>query len=540
MGFELGWFGRCTCLAFLIVLSFQTITVKAQTVTISSDEPGNALAHLRLYVNQVKNLKISTPVSDVSIGEPDIADIVAISNRQLNVTGKKPGKTNILLYDTAKKLIGVIDVDVSEPINPEARAKRLLEAELRAAAQAPDVQISEVGGKVVVHGGRLDAPAVNRVMAAAPNGAINAVGVRPNQQVMVQVRFVEVNRSAIRAVGIRWQGIVNNRAAGVVGSRGNSSALGEAGLLAGSGVRPGGPVVPGAAAAGVVNNALGLLSNVSPTANILVQLVNTGSASLDVMLSALEQQGVVRRLAEPNLVALSGEEAMFLAGGEFPVPVAQPGGAGAVPVITVQWKEYGVRLHFVPTVLSSGVISMRIEPEVSDLDYENGTEISGIRIPSILSRRTRTTVELREGQAFAISGLIQSKDIRVIEQVPWLGSVPVLGALFRSSEFQKQETELVAIITPYLVKPVPPGNKDPRLKTPIDNMLVGNDLDTVLGGKLEIPKTQPTYITPTGAEQNVMGGMAPGAPAISPDPPAPPPPDPLTAAIQNLFGGSGQ
>ena len=516
----------------LLCILFVYTDAHSQSISVSASGNSGVLGRATLSVNKSKNIKISVPFSDVSVGASDIADVIPISDRQLNVIGKKVGSTNILLYDNNKQLIGTIDILV----NADNQA---LAEKLRYAAAAPGIQVRDVEGKVVLHGGNLDSPTVNRVMNAAPSGAINALGTRTNQQVMVQVRFVEVNRSAIRALGIRWQGIVNNRMAGSVGTTGASSALGAAGLNPGAATRAGGPIVPGAAASGVVANALGLVSRVSPTATILAQLVNTGSASLDVVVSALEEQGVVRRLAEPNLVALSGEEAMFLAGGEFPIPVAQPGGAGAVPVITVQWKEYGVRLHFVPTVLSSDIISMRIEPEVSDLDYVNSVEISGIKVPAILSRRTRTTVELREGQAFAISGLIQTKDTRTLDQVPWLGSVPVLGSLFRSTEFQKDETELVALITPYLVKPVPPGNKDPRLKTPFDNALVGNDLDTVIGGKLEVQKSQPTYVSPTGAEQVVAGGMAPGAPVINSEPEQVASPDPISSSLRSFFGGFG-
>lgn len=502
----------------------------SQTVVESQDRGSGSLAHVTVTLNKSKNLKLSVPFSDVSVGSPDIADIVPISDRQLNVIGKRPGVTNILVYDSGKQLIGVIDVTVKSD-------NQALAEGLRYAARAPGVEVREVEGKVVVSGGRLDSPAVSRVMDVAPTGSINALGTKMNQQVLVQVRFVEVNRTAVRALGIRWQGIVNNRLAGVVGRNGPNSLLNSNGLVAGQPTRVGGPIVPGGAASGSVLNAIGVLSQASPTATILAQLINTGTASLDVVVSALEEQGVIRRLAEPNLVALSGEEAMFLAGGEIPVPVAQPGGAGSVPVITVQWKEYGVRLHFVPTVLNSGIISMRIEPEVSDLDYANAVTISGITVPAINSRRTRTTVELREGQAFAISGLIQSRDVRNLDQVPWLGTVPVLGALFRSTEFAKEETELVALITPYLVRPVPPGNKDPRLKTPFDNVLAGNDLDGVIGGKLEIPKTRPTYITPTGAEQDVLGGMSPGAPAINPEAPPAPAPDPLSNTINGFFSG---
>jgi pilus assembly protein CpaC len=483
----------------------------AQTFTATPSREGRSPV-ITITKNKSKELKTNVPFSDVTVGNPEIADVIPISDRQLNVVGKQAGQTNILLYNENKGLIGAIDVIVKpNAVNLNTNA-----------LGAPRLQVSEVDGKVLVHGGDVDAPTASRVMQAVP-GAINAMRIKPNQQVMVQVRFVEVNRGAVRGLGIRWQGIVNNRAAGVVGNYTEKSQLFSNGLQGGSPTRPGGPVVPDGAIGSAVRNALGLVTSASPTATILAQLVNTGTASLDVVVSAMEQQGVLRRLAEPNLVALSGEEAMFLAGGEFPVPVVQPGGAGGVPVITVQWKEYGVRLRFVPTVLSTGIISMRIEPEVSDLDYANSVEVSGFVIPSIVSRRTRTTVELREGQAFAISGLIQTKDRRALDQVPWLGSVPVLGALFRSTEFQKEETELVVLITPNLVRPVPPGNKDPRLKTPFDSVLSGNDLDTVIGGKLEIPKTPPTYIEPSGAEQSVMGGMAPGAPVVEPPPPSAPP-----------------
>lgn len=485
----------------------------AQTFTATPSREGRSPV-ITITKNKSKELKTNVPFSDVTVGNPEIADVIPISERQLNVVGKQAGQTNILLYNENKGLIGAIDVIVKpDAVKPDLNTGAL---------GAPRLQVSEVNGKVLVHGGDVDAPTASRVMQAVP-GAINAMRIKPNQQVMVQVRFVEVNRGAVRGLGIRWQGIVNNRAAGVVGNYTERSQLFSNGLQGGSPTRPGGPVVPDGAIGSAVRNALGLVTSASPTATILAQLVNTGTASLDVVVSAMEAQGVLRRLAEPNLVALSGEEAMFLAGGEFPVPVVQPGGAGGVPVITVQWKEYGVRLRFVPTVLSTGIISMRIEPEVSDLDYANSVEVSGFVIPSIVSRRTRTTVELREGQAFAISGLIQTKDRRALDQVPWLGSVPVLGALFRSTEFQKEETELVVLITPNLVRPVPPGNKDPRLKTPFDSVLSGNDLDTVIGGKLEIPKTQPTYIEPSGAEQSVMGGMAPGAPVVEPPPPSVPP-----------------
>jgi pilus assembly protein CpaC len=308
----------------------------AQTFTATPSREGRSPV-ITITKNKSKELKTNVPFSDVTVGNPEIADVIPISDRQLNVVGKQAGQTNILLYNENKGLIGAIDVIVKpNAVKPDLNTSAL---------GAPRLQVSEVDGKVLVHGGDVDAPTASRVMQAVP-GAINAMRIKPNQQVMVQVRFVEVNRGAVRGLGIRWQGIVNNRAAGVVGNYTERSQLLSNGLQGGSPTRPGGPVVPDGAIGSAVRNALGLVTSASPTATILAQLVNTGTASLDVVVSAMEQQGVLRRLAEPNLVALSGEEAMNLAVGELPVPDLQQGGAGGVPVNTYQSKEKCLRIHY--------------------------------------------------------------------------------------------------------------------------------------------------------------------------------------------------
>lgn len=281
----------------------------------------------------------------------------------------------------------------------------------------------------------------------------------------------------------------------------------------------------------VVQNAL---TQANPTATIITQLINTSRMGLDMVLSALEENGVLRTLAEPNLVALSGESAEFLAGGEFPVPIVQGSGGGSLfAPITIQWKEYGVRLNFTPTVLSDHIISLKLAPSVSDLDFENGVDISGTRVPGIIKRQANTTVELRDGQTFAIAGLIQNRTIKNIEQLPWLSSIPVLGPLFRSTEFAQKETELVALVTPNIVKPVAPGQA--KVKTPLDTSLNGNDVDTFLAGQLEVPKTPPDFVTRTGLEQPLQGGMAPGAPGEVP--PALAPGDSIQSFLGTMFSG---
>ena len=220
-------------------------------------------------------------------------------------------------------------------------------------------------------------------------------------------------------------------------------------------------------------------------------------------MTALEEKGLVRRLAEPNLIALSGDSARFLAGGEFPFPVVQPG-SGGFPTVTIEFKKFGVQLAFIPTVLSRGVINLRVEPSVSELDFTNGVTVSGITVPALTVRDARTTVELRDGQSFAIAGLLQTRDRRDLEQVPWIGTVPVLGALFRSTAYIKEETDLVVIVTPRLVAPAAPGQ---QLASPLDDRLPSNDVDFFLNGQPEVRKRYTDFVTTGGELKGPYGHM---------------------------------
>jgi pilus assembly protein CpaC len=226
--------------------------------------------------------------------------------------------------------------------------------------------------------------------------------------------------------------------------------------------------------------------------------------SIDALVTALETKGVLRRLAEPNLVTLSGDAARFLAGGEFPVPVASTPTAGGGSTVTIEFKKFGVELAFVPTVLSRGVINLRVEPSVSELDFANAVTIGGTQIPALTRRDARTTVELRDGQSFAIAGLLQTRNRQDVSQLPWIGSVPVLGTLFRSASYQQQETDLVIIVTPRLVAPAAPGDK---LASPLDSRLPANDVDFFLNGQMEVRKRYNDYINNGGELKGPYGHM---------------------------------
>ena len=332
--------------------------------------------------------------------------------------------------------------------------------------------------------------------------------VAASQQVMLRVRFVEVDRTAERAIGVNWFGANKGQTAGLnIGSGGvaGSPAVSPLTQVGQSPIAtPGGVPLFGTLGTLVP----GGLSTAAAASPFGVGLLKLAGGNVDLLISALESKGQARRLAEPDLVALSGDTASFLAGGEYPVPSVQSS-SGSAPVITTQYYPYGVQLTFVPTVLASGIINLRLNPSVSELDYKNAVVISGTAIPSITKRETRTTIELRDGQSFAIAGLLQSDNAHDVDQVPWLGSVPVLGALFSSKSYQANETDLVVIVTPHLIAPSAPGQ---AVATPFDKTLAPNDIDFFLMGKPEVRKQYTDFVTSGGGVAGPYGAIMPLAP----------------------------
>jgi pilus assembly protein CpaC len=325
----------------------------------------------------------------------------------------------------------------------------------------------------MLSGTAASAEAVDRAIQTArqfvpsDDPVINSVEIMQAQQVMLEVRFIEASRTIGRDLGVQWN-IFGSHVAGSIGSRKDANQLP---LTA--------PTSPTSIPVG--ETAAGVLSGGSPFGFLLGRMIS-GGTTVDAAINALEQRGLVRNLAEPNLVALSGDTASFLAGGEFPIPVATNLGQ-----ITIDWKRYGVGLAFTPTVLKQGLINLKIEPEVSQLDPNVSVPIgNGLSVPALIVRRAATTLELRDGQSFMMGGLLLNVSTNNQEQLPWLGDVPVLGALFRSASYQKKETDLAIIVTPHLVRPARPT--DP-IKTPLDNTVPANDPDFFLMGKSELTPT---------------------------------------------------
>jgi pilus assembly protein CpaC len=417
-----------------------------------------------IAVGKTEDVHVDAPFSDITVGDPEVADVAPLTDQTLSILGKKIGTTRVTVYADGKRQLGIFDIEVSYDVSR-------LASEIRAAV-GPGIRVSSVNGRIMLSGTAPDAATLDKAVTIARQFApeiINTVRVASPQQVMLEVRFVEASRQAGRELGVQWN-VFNSHLTSNIGSRRTPGLLPITAPTSATNV-PAGEV------------AAGLLSGASPFGFMLGRILASGT-TIDVMINALEQRGLARSLAEPNLTALSGDTASFLAGGEFPIPVS-----GTNNAITVEFKRYGIGLAFTPTVLRDGQINLKIEPEVSQFDLNNAVALGpGLPpIPALIVRRASTTIELRDGQSFAIGGLLQSINKGNQQQVPWLGDVPILGALFASRSYQRDETDLAIIVTPRLVRPARPG--DP-VKTPLDNTVPGNDADFFLGGKAEIPRNE--------------------------------------------------
>jgi pilus assembly protein CpaC len=482
----------------------------------------NDVQRVRVTVNKSRTFSVATAFSTIVAGSPDIVDVKSLSDHLIYVQGKRTGSTNVILFDSSMKQIGVLDVEVTLDTGS-------LQQNIRASTGASGIRVSASESQVVLSGTAPDAVTAERALSIAtgsvPQGGVvvNAMSVAAPQQVMLEVRFLEVTRDAGRELG------VNLYAANANGTNVANTGVGTA-VPALTGRRPiggvngdvGAPPTGSLPLLGTVGTLLNTTANVvapQPFGSLLTSIIRTSNGgSVDLLISALETKGLVRELAEPNLMTLSGDAARFLAGGEFPVPVASSVAAGALPTVTIEFKKFGVELGFVPTVLSRGTINLRVEPSVSELDFQNAVTISGTTIPALSRRDARTTVELRDGQSFAIAGLLQTRNRQDVSQLPWIGSVPVLGALFSSKSYQQQETDLVIIVTPHLVAPAVPGQK---LASPLDSRLPANDVDFFLNGQMEVRKRYDDYVNSGGDVKGPYGHIiapeltAPSLPAAA-------------------------
>ncbi|MQX16282.1 BON domain-containing protein [Sinorhizobium terangae] len=414
----------CSLSALILLLP---LSATAQNTRDEGHVPNSVTGTLNLSSSLSETIHLPAPAASIFIADPTIADYQAPSNRTIFVFGKKPGRTSLFALDDNGEALAQLRVVVTQPIED-------LRAALRAQVGDYPVHVSYTPRGAVLSGTAPNAEVVDSAVSIVEqflgDGAnvINHVKVAGSLQVNLSVRVAEVSRSALKELGIHL------------------SAFGQIGMFR-AGLLPSGRGGAMGAADGGGTAEIGF---------------SDGKISVGAVLDALAKEHIASVLAEPNLTAMSGETASFLAGGEFPIPVSQENGQASV-----EFRNFGVSLEFVPTVLNNNKINIRVKPEVSELSSQGAVQINGISVPAISTRRASTVVELASGQSFAIGGLIRRNVNTDIRAFPWLGDVPILGALFRSSSFQREETELVIIVTPYIVKP---GSDPNEMSAPTDRV----------------------------------------------------------------------
>jgi pilus assembly protein CpaC len=396
-------------------------------------------------------VRLTEDAGSVFVADPTIADVHVPSPRAVFVLGKKAGSTTLYVLGTNNKTLVQRTVVVERDMDA-------LRSMITARFPAMNLQLSTSGGSLEVSGQATNAADADAVVQSLTpyliekEVLINRMTIDRPQQVQLRVRITEVDRNVTQQLGINWQ------------SLGNAAGNFFAGIYSGR------PIYnltqPITNAAGQVTFPVNLPSN---NAYSIFGAFQTNHVDIQALVDALNQEGLITVLAEPSLVALSGQTASFLAGGEFPIPVSQVNGA-----ISVEFKQFGVKLDFTPTVLGEGRISLKVRPEVSQIDTSVSVTTGGITVPGLSVRRADTTVELASGQSFAIGGLLQSNTNDIISQVPGVGSIPILGKLFSSTNYQNNKTELVIMVTPYLVQPANPG----KLRSPLESLVSpSNDVE---------------------------------------------------------------
>ncbi|WP_170401747.1 type II and III secretion system protein family protein [Ruegeria arenilitoris] len=399
---------------------------------------------LDVPMNRAIVVESEQPFAELSIANAGIADISSLSDRTIYVLGKAPGMTTLTLFDGAGNLITNVRVRVAPDVTEfKERLRQILPNER--------IEVRTANDGIVLSGTVSSAAKLARALELAeryaPERVSNLMNVGGVQQVMLKVRFAEMNRSVAKNLSASL-GFSGGDATGGINTLNNQLSLSNA----------------------LANNIPAVQSN---TGAILFGF-GAGSTQVRLLLEALEAKGLARSLAEPNLSALSGQEATFLAGGEVPIPVPQDDG-----VVAIEYKAFGVEIDFIPRVVDGDLINLEMAAAVSNIDTSSNFTINGDTVPSFITRQTSTTVELRDGESFAIAGLIQDDFRDLNNQIPWLGDVPVLGALFRSAEYQREQSELVIIITAHLVSPT----RGEALALPTDRVKPPSEFDLFMNGR---------------------------------------------------------
>jgi pilus assembly protein CpaC len=413
------------CAALMTVAVWSSAHAQETSYTASFKNAKETVS-VNVLVGQSRVINFDHDIGRFSVSNPEIAEAVLVAPNQVLVNGKAFGQVNFIAWEQGGDRFLVFDVFVRANLS-------LIDTQIRALFPKDNISLSQANGSVVLSGSVKDpktAEQVQAVIEAAGFKTVNMLSspVKDMVQVQLQVRVAEVSRSRLKDLGTSYAYQSSPGNGGYINSGQGPSALNSP------------PVTVGGTLAGALS---------SSSLNLLVMGGNVLS-----MIRVLQTQGALRSLAEPNIIAMNGQEASFLAGGEFPVPVIQSTDDKTNHAITVLFKEYGVRLRFKPTIIDEDHIRLELSPEVSTIDFAAGVKVDNFVIPALRTRRATTGVELRDGQSFALAGLLDNNETRTFSRVPLLADIPILGNLFKSKSFQKNETELMFIVTATLVKPV--------------------------------------------------------------------------------------
>lgn len=465
-------FLKAAVIGFAVVLA-QAPAAQAETLRVMDSGVTSAL---NVPMNRAVVVESDTPFAELSIANPGIADISTLSDRTIYVLGKAPGRTTLTLLGADGRLITNVEVQVTPDIAEfKERLRQILPGE--------PIEVRTANDGIVLSGTVSSAAALDRALDLAgryaPERVSNLMSVGGTQQVMLKVRFAEMQRSVTKSL---------------------SSSLGIGGSLAGGGLG----LAAGTGGLADGNNYDAVFDGdvaTSPTSandrtGAFTFGFNAGALQFAVMLEALENKGMVRTLAEPNLTALSGQQAKFLAGGEYPIPVSDGDGG-----IYIDYKPFGVELSFIPHVVDGDLINLELTAAVSALDTSITVGTESFPVNAFKRRETSTTVEMRDGQSFAIAGLLQDDFTDLNGQVPWLGDIPILGALFRSADYERKQSELVIIVTPHLVTPT----RGEALTLPTDRIRPPSEGDLFLFGRTESPNMPTTGAAGEVAQQDFGG-----------------------------------
>lgn len=421
-------------------LLIATVALFANTTSANS-------VNYTLEINKGQVIRLATPAASVAMANPEVADVQVVTPTLLYVNARSVGETSLLAVGDNDNVLMQANIHVTHNISK-------LRKTLKESLKDTNVEVDSTDRAIVLKGSVPSPYLSEQIQRVAGSflrdesqSVINMMETSDGDQVMLRIKIAEVSRSELKRFGINLESLLTS---------GNFVF----GLGTGRDV--------------IVDGVSSILRNNND--NALYTSFSSGSGRIDGIIDMLEDDGLMTILAEPNLTTKSGVNASFLAGGEFPIPVSGQDGQ-----VTIEYRPYGVSLNFTPIVLNENKISLQVAPEVSSISNVNAIEANGFQIPSVRTRRTATTVEVGSGESFAIAGLLSRSDMNDISQVPGIGDVPILGSLFRSTQYQQEQTELVIIATPYIVRPV---SADVQMATPLDGYRPASDVERIFYGKI--------------------------------------------------------